>query len=148
AALSLPHAFVHGTAAAILIVFGGYRLLRARHPRWVGMRVGFLGLVWWGFLMASAHGAGLMLVPFVTSAHILMGASMPMPIPTAHVERSILTGILMVGVHTLGYVLTMTAIALVVYVKVGVGFLRGAWFNVDLVWAAALLVAGLVTLFT
>ena len=50
-------------AAAVLIGFGVYRLVRARHPRWVGMRVGFRDLTLWSFLMASAHGAGLMLVP-------------------------------------------------------------------------------------
>jgi hypothetical protein len=44
-------------AAAVLIVFGAYRLVRARHPRWVGMRVGFRDLTLWSFLMAAAHGA-------------------------------------------------------------------------------------------
>jgi hypothetical protein len=57
-------------------------------------------------------------------------------------------GWLMVGVHTLGYVVTMTAVALVIYQKVGVSFLRTAWFNVDLVWAIALLVSGIITLLT
>ena len=50
---------VHFAAAVILIAFGIYRLVRARHIRWVGMRVGFWGLTLWGFLMSSAHGAGL-----------------------------------------------------------------------------------------
>ena len=57
-------------AAAVLIGFGVYRLVRARHPRWVGMRVGFRDLTLWSFLMASAHGAGLMLVPvFLGTMH-------------------------------------------------------------------------------
>ena len=51
-------------AAAILFAFGLYRLLRSRHPNWVGMRVGFGDLTLWSFVMASAHGAGLMLIPF------------------------------------------------------------------------------------
>ena len=127
--------------------FGAYRLLRARHPRWVGMRVGFWGLAVWGFLMASAHGAGLMLVPFITASPAF--ASMAMPMPAVHAgQGQWLTGILMVSVHTLGYVLTMTAIALVVYARFGVSFLRRAWLNVDLVWAAALIVAGLAALLT
>ena len=54
----------------------------------------------------------------------------------------------MVGVHTLGYVVTMTAVALVIYQKVGVSFLRTAWFNMDLVWAVALLVSGFIALLT
>jgi hypothetical protein len=148
AALALPRALVHAIAAAILLVFGGYRLVRSRHPRWVGMRVGFWGLALWGFLMASAHGAGLMLVPFVTSSPAFAHPSMPMPVPSVHAQAGLLAGVVMVGIHTLGYVLTMTAIALLVYVRFGVGFLRSAWFNVDLVWAVALIVAGLAALVT
>src|SRR4249920_2330913 len=57
-------------SAAVLIAYGGYRAVRARHPRWVGMRVGFRDLTMWSFLMASAHGAGLMLVPvFLGTMH-------------------------------------------------------------------------------
>src|SRR6266446_7269579 len=55
-------------AAAILILYGLFRIVRARHPRWVGMRVGFGDLTLWSFLMASAHGAGLMLVPIFLHA--------------------------------------------------------------------------------
>ncbi len=60
---SIPHRALSWSAAAMLVGFGAYRLVRARHPRWVGMRVGFRDLTLWSFLMASAHGAGLMLVP-------------------------------------------------------------------------------------
>ena len=49
--------------AGALILFGLYKLVRRKHPRWVGMRVGFRDLTAWSFVMASAHGAGLMLVP-------------------------------------------------------------------------------------
>jgi hypothetical protein len=142
----LPHTVVHRAAAGILLAFGGYKLVRLRHPRWVGMRVGFWGLTLWGFLMASAHGAGLMLLPFVTaSPHSATPMGMAMPQPAA---ASPLTGVVMIAVHTLGYVVTMLAVALVVYTKLGVGFLRHAWINVDVVWAAALIVAGLIALFT
>src|SRR5437762_12223226 len=63
ARISLPHSALKIAAAAILFAFGLYRLLRSRHPNWVGMRVGFGDLTLWSFVMASAHGAGLMLVP-------------------------------------------------------------------------------------
>jgi hypothetical protein len=66
-----------------------------------------------------------MLVPFVTTV----------------------AGWLMVGVHTLGYLVTMSAVAVLVYAKLGVSFLRSAWFNVDIVWAVALIVTGIVALF-
>src|SRR2546425_10454601 len=70
-------------AASVLIAFGVYRLVRARHPRWVGMRVSFRDLVLWSFIMASAHGAGLMLLP------ILLGPSQPhSAMASAHVHHS------------------------------------------------------------
>ena len=143
-----PHPVVRAVAAAILLGFGAYRLIRARHPRWVGMRVGFWGLAFWGFLMATAHGAGLMLLPFVlTAPAFAQPMAMPMPHPDLVHDRW-LTGLLMIGTHTLGYVLTTIGIAVVVYAKFGVNFLRQAWFNVDLVWGIALVVAGIVTLVT
>ena len=148
ATLLLPHTIVHRSAAAILLGFGAYKLVRARHPRWVGMRVRFLGLAFWGFLMASAHGAGLMLLPFVTASSADAHDAMPMPMPQAPANAPFVTGWLMIAVHTLGYVVTMSAIAWVVYAKFGVSFIRSAWFNVDLVWAVALIATGLIALFT
>ena len=69
ARISLPHATLKIAAAAILFAFGLYRLVRSRHPNWVGMRVGFCDLTLWSFIMASAHGAGVMLIPlFLKSA--------------------------------------------------------------------------------
>lgn len=147
AATAVPHRAVHFAAAGILIGFGVYRLVRARHVRWVGMRVGFWGLALWGFLMSSAHGAGLMLLPLVTSGSANaseMSMTMPMPGQAAH--NAVILGWLMVGVHTLGYVLSATAIALIVYLKIGVRFLRTSWVNLDLVWAAALILTGLISL--
>ncbi len=144
AAAEFPHAVVHDVAGAILLTFGIYRLIRARHPRWVGMQVGFWGLALWGFLVSSAHGAGLMLVPFVTGASTVRQPAMIMPIP-APTPGGYAIGGLMVGVHTLGYLIALTSVALVVYAKVGVSFLRTAWFNVDIVWAAALLATGVIT---
>lgn len=146
AAVALPHRAVHLGSAAILLAFGVYRLLRTRHFKWVGMRVGFGGLLLWGFLMSTAHGAGLMLVPFVTAAHTAATPPMAMPMPApAHPAWAV--GMLMVAVHTLGYLMTMTAVALVVYLKIGVAFLRTGWLNVDLIWGIALVVTGLIALF-
>src|SRR5690349_11732935 len=48
-----------------LVTLGGTRLLRHRHPRYGGMQVGFRELTTWSFLMATAHGAGLMVLPFL-----------------------------------------------------------------------------------
>jgi uncharacterized membrane protein (UPF0136 family) len=145
ARVSLPHRALKIAAAAILFAFGFYRLLRSRHPNWVGMRVGFGGLTLWSFVMASAHGAGLMLVPF------FLGSAAA---PDAHHHGahhgaafanfsgpSLLAAA--VTVHTLGYLLMTALIAILVYEKLGVGMLRRAWFNIDLFWMLALMVAGL-----
>ncbi len=149
AAAQFPHRAVHVAAAGILIAFGAYRLVRARHVRWVGMRVGFWGLALWGFLMSSAHGAGLMLLPFVTTSRVNAASAMTMPMPFAHVPHAMLvTSWLMIGLHTLGYVAAATAIALLVYTKIGVRFLRTGWINLDLIWAAALILTGVVALIT
>lgn len=147
AVAQLPGPVVHYAAASVLLAFGLYRLIRLRHPRWVGMRVGFWGLALWGFLMSSAHGAGLMLVPFVTVAPAISGGAMAMPMAPNAAHAPYALGWLMIVVHTLGYLATMTAVALVVYLKFGVSFLRTAWINVDLVWAIALLVTGIIALF-
>src|SRR5438093_430820 len=60
---AVPAAALRVAAAVLLFGFGLYRLVRSRHPGWVGMRVGFRDLTLWSFVMASAHGAGLMLLP-------------------------------------------------------------------------------------
>ncbi|HEV2037295.1 MAG TPA: hypothetical protein VGQ96_01715 [Candidatus Eremiobacteraceae bacterium] len=148
---TLPeHALRYG-AAALLLLFGLYRLVRARHMRWVGMRVGFWGLATWSFLMATGHGAGLMLLPFLSSSG---GAGHSMIMGTMHAAGAASAGALpavtwawAIGVHTFGYLLTMTGVAWIVFAKVGVQFLRTAWFNFDLAWAAALIVSGALMLF-
>lgn len=148
AAAAFPHAIVHVVAAAVLLLFGIYRLVRTRHPRWVGMRVGFWGLALWGFLMSTAHGAGLMLLPFITANHAAMQGTMAMPMPQPPITTPWGVAIAAIAVHTFGYVLVMTAVALLVFVKTGVAFLRSAWLNVDLFWALALIVTGIIALLT
>ncbi len=144
ARVSLPHRALKIAAATILFAFGLYRLLRSRHPSWVGMRVGFGDLTLWSFIMASAHGAGLMLVP------LFLGS--PDASDTHHHGShdgtafanfsgpSLLAA--SVAVHTLGYLLMTALVALLVYEKLGVAILRRAWFNIDLVWMVALMFTG------
>src|SRR6266536_6007317 len=133
---SLPDKALRYAAAASLFGFGLYRLVRARHPRWVGMRVSFRDLTLWSFLMASAHGAGLMLVPLLlqwpaedASHYRLMAALWP---PSAMTSPARVLAA--VGVHTLSLFLVTSAVALLVYEKLGVAFLRSAWLNLDVLW--------------
>ena len=95
------------------------------------------GLALWSFLMASAHGAGLMLIPVVMPLCLagVAGAG-------AHRRRRSPIALAALGVHTAAMLATIAAIALVVYRWVGVAFLRRGWINLDLVWTAALLVCG------
>ena len=156
ARISVPQFTLKITAAAILFAFGLYRLFRARHPNWVGMRVGFGDLTLWSFVMASAHGAGLMLIPlFLKSPPQTLaphGGAMALHMhPTHGLEfanfstHSLLTS--SIAVHTLGYLLVTGLVAILVYERLGVGILRHAWFNVDVFWMLALMITGLFILF-
>ena len=122
--------------AALLLAFGFYKLFRYyRHPRWVGMRVGLRDLFFWSFLMASAHGAGLMIAPILVS----------MTSHTGHHQAGMFNSMLMllaVTIHTLAMLAVMGLVAWVVYKKVGLAILKKGWFNFDLIWAGALLVVG------
>jgi hypothetical protein len=138
--------------AAMLISMGLYRLWRHGHPRFGGMQVGFRDLTVWSFLMASAHGAGLMVLPFVMQpSGPLSAAAAPPAGEHAHHVASATTNVaamdaMAVGIHTLAYLVVMTLAAWVVYRKLGLGLLRTAWFNMDWAWAAALVVTGVVVL--
>ncbi len=139
--------------AGALILFGLYKLIRRRHPRWVGMQVGFRDLTAWSFLMATAHGAGLMLVP------VLLKLSEETHDGSGHANHAnhashaagaggptLVTDLAVLGIHTLAMFAVMGLVAMVVYEKLGVTILKRAWFNVDLLWAVTLVAAGVVTL--
>ncbi len=134
----LPLQLVRYGVAAILFGLGLYRLFRSRHPTWGGMQVGFRDLTIWSFLMASAHGAGLMILPILMRADTLPPASHHVHGPAANPAA--------VVVHTAGYLAVTAVIAVVVYEKLGLAMLKRAWINMDLIWAIALVISGCVTL--
>nr|WP_244302503.1 MULTISPECIES: hypothetical protein [Microbispora] len=139
AVVSATGSLVTGTALAIgagilLVGFGLWHLLARRHFRWVGMRLSLPQLAAWSFLMSSVHGAGLMLLPVLTR------------MPAGHHGHALSGGLFVAGVHTLAMFLTATAVAVVVFEFVGVAVLRRAWFNLDRMWAFALVGAGVFTL--
>jgi hypothetical protein len=142
--MGLSNGLVRIAAALVLLALGVTKLVSSRHPRWAsrtGMRVGFLDLTIWSFLMATAHGAGLMLLPVLFSlpggdhAQHMHGAALPQP------------WLIAVAVHTFAYLATAAVIGLVVYRYIGLAFLRRAWFNLDVLWGMALIIAGVVTVF-
>ncbi|MET8092115.1 hypothetical protein [Micromonospora sp. NPDC005220] len=126
----------------LLVAFGLWRLLSERHFRWAGMRLSAAQLAAWSFLMSSAHGAGLMLLPVLVAEPVSGGHSGHL----AAAPVGALSGLAAAGVHTVAMLGVALVIALLVYQVFGVGVLRRAWFNVDRLWAGVLVAAGLVTL--
>jgi hypothetical protein len=106
-----------------------------RHRVRFGMRTGLIGLGVWSFLMATAHGAGLMLWPVLMPLCVAAAAAPDSAGPLA-------TALVGIGVHTLAMLAVTTAIAVAVYEWIGLEILRRAWINVDLVWTWALIAAG------
>ena len=145
ARLVVPLAALNVLVAAVLMSMGVYRLGRHRHPRGGGMQVGFRDLTLWSFLMASAHGAGLMLLPFVIPTAATVAAA---DHTHAHHVGAAAANVAAaaVALHTASYFTVMVLAAWIVYRKLGLGLLRQAWFNLDWLWAGALVFTGIVVL--
>lgn len=123
----------------LAVGMGMWLLLRRSHFRWVGMKLTAFQLATWSFLMASVHGAGLMLVPVLAPAEIATHHGMG-----ATVGESLLAA----AVHTASMLVVTAAIAFCVYEFLGLRILRTAWVNLDRVWAVALVGAGAATAVT
>jgi hypothetical protein len=129
-------------AAGILVIaMGVYLLINRRHPK-ILARVHPARLVLWSFLAAMAHGAGLMLVPIYLglcavgadeaghlAAQSLMGNTVAMAFAVA-------------AVHTLSMTVAGGAIAVAIYMWLGLKFLSRTWFSLDFVWALSLILVG------
>ena len=151
----VPQRAVLALGGATLLAFAAYKLAtRFRHPRWVGMRVGPRELVLWSFVMASAHGAGLMLVPVLVQ---LRGEGTSSAL--AHAEHvghlghhssggndALLATLAAVGLHSVAMLAVAGLLAVVVYQKLGVEVLRRAWINLDFIWVGTLIVVGSIAL--
>jgi len=144
--MTLPLATIRYAVAAVLIGLGIVCLVRHQHPRWVRMQVGFRDLTVWSFLMASAHGAGLMVVPVLLGSNLVEAQGQMADHHHMASVGSPLAGMLATGVHTFAYLAVTGLIAWVVYRRFGLGLLRKAWFNFDVLWAVALVATGLMTL--
>jgi hypothetical protein len=147
AGLAVSLGWLKWIVAGVLCGLGVWKLVRTSHPRYGGMAVGNREVAVWSFLMASAHGAGLMVVPFLmrvvrpamSAAHSAQLASVIPPVPAA--------GLAVTLVHTAGYLLVTGVVAVIVYERLGLRLLGKAWFNVDRLWAGALIVTAVLTPF-
>ena len=143
----VPLTTVRYCVAAFLIGLGIYSLVKHWHPRWVRMQVGFRDLTVWSFLMASAHGAGLMVVPVLLGSGTVEAAERMAGHHHMAAGTSPLAGMIASLVHATAYLAVTGALAWVVYRKLGLGLLRKTWFNFNLLWGVALVITGLFTLF-
>jgi hypothetical protein len=148
--VALPPETLRWIVGVLLVVLGVLRVGRHRHPSYGGMRVGFRELTIWSFLMATAHGAGLMVLPLVMGGagsrghgahtfHLAAASVLPLTDATQ-------TGLWATALHTGGYLLVTGALALLVYRKFGLRMLRTMWINLDLIWGGALVATGALTL--
>ena len=139
----VDHRLVRLAAGVILIAWAIYHWRYGhRHRVRVGMRTGFAGLTLWSFLMATGHGAGLMLVPallplYMTHPHGPAGHG-----HTLVGEGTLWLAIAAVGVHTLAMLLVTGVVALIAYEWLGVGVLRRGWINFDVLWTLVLMATG------
>ncbi|WP_412105134.1 hypothetical protein [Sulfitobacter sp. D35] len=133
-------------AALLVIGFGVFLLIYRRHPRFLA-RVPPTRLALWSFLAAMAHGAGLMLVP------IYLGICRTIETDAGHAAAdALMTGTagiaaLVALVHTAAMTVSGGALAVIIYRWLGLKFLSKTWFNLDLVWAASLVLVGGISLF-
>jgi hypothetical protein len=143
AGMLIPTSALRWPIGGVLIAFGIRRLFRHGHPRWGSMRIGMAGLTVWSFLVATAHGAGLMVVPVWLQGRQALDVAHASHM---HASADLASSMTATAVHGASYLLVTALIAWVVFAKLGVGLLRSAWINVDLIWAAALIVSGCLTL--
>jgi hypothetical protein len=144
--MALPHDVIRYPVAALLFGLGVFSLVRHYHPRWVRMRVGFRDLTVWSFLMATAHGAGLMLLPVLLGSRTVEAADHMAGHHHISAVVSPLAALLATAVHTMAYLAVTGLMAWVVYSQFGLAILRKAWINLDMLWAAALVVTSVATL--
>ncbi|HEY2531375.1 MAG TPA: hypothetical protein VGJ20_26170 [Xanthobacteraceae bacterium] len=129
-------------AGVVLLAWAAWHALYGRrHKVRVGMQTGLGGLFLWSFMMANAHGAGLMLIPAVIP--LCLAAS---PAHELTASGSLAVALSALAVHTAAMMAAIGTVSIIVYKWVGVAFLRRGWINLDLVWTAALVACGVALL--
>ena len=144
--MTLPLEAIRYFVAAVLIGLGIFCLARHRHPRWVRMQVGFRDLTVWSFLMASAHGAGLMVVPVLLGSQHSRSTEPDRRQTIALIHQPAGRRCWPPESIPFAYLAITGLIAWVVYRKLGLALLGKTWFNFEFLWAVALVVTGLVSL--
>jgi threonine/homoserine/homoserine lactone efflux protein len=128
----------------VLLAYGVWQLVRSRHKSWAGMRLSHWGLARWSFVMSSAHGAGLMVLPLI-AVPLYADSNLDTSFGLLH---GLEIGALAAAVHSAAMILMTGSVAVLVYDVLGLSVLRRWWVNVDKLWAVSLVGAGTVVLLT
>lgn len=134
---------IRAAAGSAVALYGAYRFIDRRHPRFLA-RVRPTQLAWWSLLIATAHGAGLMLVPVALG----LCTAAPSDASLSHaalmrsMNASLGIALAVALVHTAAMIGAGLAMAWAVYRYLGLGFLRRSWLDLDKVWGASLMLTG------
>ena len=134
-------------AGLIVVALGLYLMVNRRHPRFLA-RIPPSRLTLWSFLVAMAHGAGLMLVPIYLGLCAAPEMDAGRQAATVLMQGNVVTALYVASLHTLAMSLAGGVIAAAVYFWLGLRFLSQSWFNLDLVWAASLVLVGGISLWS
>lgn len=128
-------------AGIIVALMGLYLLINPRHPKMLA-RIHPTRLGLWSFVAATAHGAGLMLVPIFLGICEIGQDDVGHQAAGTLMRGNIQTALMVAGVHTLAMVIAGGLMAVAVYLWLGLKFLSRSWFNLDRVWAISLICVG------
>lgn len=128
-------------AGGLVIAMGVYLLINRRHPK-ILARIHPARLALWSFFAATAHGAGLMLVPIYLGICTISADNAGHLAAQSLMGNNIKIAFAVAAVHTLSMTLAGGLIAVVVYFWLGLKFLSRTWFNLDVLWATSLVLVG------
>jgi hypothetical protein len=136
-------------AGVIVMAMGGWLLVNRRHPRFLA-RIPPSRVALWSFLAATAHGAGLMLVPIFLglAPHGAQGEAAGQHGADMAMSGSGALSLVVAGVHTAAMIIAGGIVAYLVYRWLGLKFLSKSWFNLDIVWASTLILVGAIGVIT
>ena len=134
-------------AGAVVVTMGIYLLINPRHPRYLA-RVRPSRLALWSFLAAIAHGAGLMLVPIYLGICAIGENEGGHAAAETLMSGNISIAFAVALAHTLAMTMAGGVIAVAIYKWLGLKFLSRTWFNLDRVWAASLVLVGVIGIYT
>jgi hypothetical protein len=128
-------------AGVIVVCAGLYLLVARRHPR-ILSRIGPRQLALWSLAVATAHGAGLMLLPVYLGLCQAVEAGNAQQAESALIGGNLLAAVSVAAVHAGAMVLAGGAVAFAVYEWLGLKFIARSWFNLDALWALSLVGVG------